>query len=114
MKHDEQLKDYLARNYRLTPLKARSKSPIYKEWQSRPTNLAEFPPNLNIGIILGTASGGLVDIDLDRRAAIIAARYPLRPTEARFGRQSTSVTSSALVAVAGSPFRSNSTRSPSG
>jgi putative DNA primase/helicase len=88
MDHNDQLKEYIARNYRLTPLRARSKSPIYKEWQSRPTDLAEFTPDRNVGIVLGTASCGLVDTDLDRRAATIATRYLLPPTGSIFGRPS--------------------------
>jgi hypothetical protein len=77
-----------ARHYKLIPLKPRSKEPIYKEWQARPTDLNEFTPNLNVGIVLGTPSGNLTDIDLDHPAAIIAAPYLLPETGAIFGRAS--------------------------
>src|SRR5262245_39282902 len=41
-----------------------------------------FPANeaLNIGLVLGEASGGLVDIDLDQPEAVLAAPMLLPPT----------------------------------
>jgi putative DNA primase/helicase len=88
MKDQDQLKDYVARGYTLTPLKPRSKEPIHKGWQSRPTDLNEFTPDLNVGIVLGTASGNLADVDLDHPATIIAAPYLLPPSGSIFGRPS--------------------------
>jgi hypothetical protein len=44
-------------------------------------------PDRNIGIILGQASGGLVDIDLDCKEAVDLAPQYLPPTGARFGRK---------------------------
>lgn len=41
---------------------------------------------LNVGIILGAPSGGLVDIDLDSREACALARTFLPPTPCAFGR----------------------------
>ena len=42
----------------------------------------------NIGIVLGEASGGLVDADLDCREARIAAEYLMPPTGMAWGRRS--------------------------
>ena len=51
-------------------------------------DLDEFTPDRNVGIVLGAASGGLVDIDLDDPVAIKAAPYLLPDTDAVFGRPS--------------------------
>ena len=47
-----------------------------------------FPPNkeMNIAVLLGPASGGLADVDLDCPEAIALAPYYL-PNTARFGRE---------------------------
>lgn len=88
MQYFDQLRAYIGRNYTLTPLKPRSKEPIHKGWQARPSSLSEFDPNLNVGIVLGSASGNLVDVDLDHPDAITAAPYLLPSTGSIFGRAS--------------------------
>jgi hypothetical protein len=58
MKFHDQLQEYNDRGFRITPLKPESKTPIHKEWQNRPTDLSEFTRDLNVGLVLGKASGG--------------------------------------------------------
>jgi len=48
---------------------------------------ATFPDGMNIGILLGDASGGLIDIDLDNKTALELADQFLPPTDAVFGRR---------------------------
>jgi hypothetical protein len=48
---------------------------------------ADFSEEDNTGIVLGEASGGLVDVDLDQPEAVIAARNVLPPGVV-FGRRS--------------------------
>lgn len=54
-------------------------------------NLEKYFPGdeMNIGMFLGSTSGGLVDIDLDCPEAVTLAPYFLPPTAAMFGRVST-------------------------
>src|SRR5262245_58725684 len=66
---------YCSRGYTPIPLRARTKHPIEEAWQElRPTAAALnglfFESNLNVGVNLGDASRGLVDIDLDCPEAI--------------------------------------------
>lgn len=49
---------------------------------------SNFPDGVNIGILLGDASGGLIDIDLDNRIALEFADKFLPATDAIFGRPS--------------------------
>ena len=88
MKDHELLREYVNRGYTITPLHPQSKKPIYRDWPNRPSDLGEFTPDLNVGLVLGKASDGLVDTDLDDPAAIIAAEYLLPPTDMIFGRDS--------------------------
>ena len=72
------------------PVADRGKNPLRPAWQhsTLETPLTDFPQQCNIGVLLGTPSGGLVDIDLDCPEAIAAAPYLLPPTGLKFGRQS--------------------------
>jgi len=83
---DDYIDRYLARNLRLTPLHPSSKRPIFQGWPQRDTDRTDFTPDRNIGLVLGQASGGVVDIDLDHPAAIVAAERLLPPTDVVFGR----------------------------
>ena len=75
------------------PVPYRQKGPVIKDWpalrlteQTAPKYFANGP--VNIGVILGAASGGLADIDLDCAEALAVAAAVLPPT-LRFGRPST-------------------------
>jgi hypothetical protein len=75
------------------PVPARSKNPNRKGWQRERLSEGEIDAafandNLNLGVLLGTPSGGLVDIDLDCPEAIALAPHFLPQTAARFGRAS--------------------------
>lgn len=79
------------------PVPFKSKKPVLDEWPdlrvTRETAPAYFngAPS-NVGMLLGAASGGLTDIDLDCPDAVVLAARFLPPTACRFGRTSTGVT----------------------
>lgn len=85
-------RDYLQRGWSPIPVQPKSKVPVGKGWPK--IRLTEqdlpdrFPKDANIGIILGDASGGLVDIDLDCPEALELADALLPSTKAIFGRKS--------------------------
>ncbi len=83
--------EYAGRGWAVIPIPHRSKVPILKGWQ----NLRLSPDTIarhfngepqNIGVLLGEASGGLVDVDLDHPEALALARDYLPSTGAWFGR----------------------------
>ena len=82
--------DYIARGWSPIPIPHREKGPLIEAWQDIRVN-AETAAGFfngakqNVGIILGKASGGLTDLDLDCPEAIAAAPYIL-PRTAVFGR----------------------------
>ncbi len=80
---------YHRRGWRVTPVRLGEKRPVGSGWQD--LRLDEdgirkaFATACNVGVLLGDASGGLVDVDLDvSEAAVVAGR--LLPATARFGR----------------------------
>jgi hypothetical protein len=81
---------YRARGWTPIRLHPRQKKPIGEGWQS--ADVADqdleraYAHGENIGLRLGPASAGLVDIDLDSAEARRAALAMLPPTAARFGR----------------------------
>jgi hypothetical protein len=81
-----------ARNWKLIPLKYRDKMPLVSNWTTPESSIdvRTFAKNqrINIGVLLGDASGGLVDIVLDCPAAIAAAKILLPETGCKFGRAS--------------------------
>lgn len=83
---------YNAAGYRVILLRAFSKEPAAREWQ-RPENAitadlsSKFNVGGNLGLLLGSASGGLVDVDLDSPEACRLAPA-LLPATAEFGRKS--------------------------
>ena len=85
-------RDYIERGWAPIPVPFRTKGPLLADWQTVRIN-AETAPNFfngaaqNIGIILGAASGGLCDLDLDCSEAIAAAPY-LLPRTLVFGHAS--------------------------
>jgi Bifunctional DNA primase/polymerase, N-terminal len=85
--------DYLNEGWAPIPNPYRAKHPKIREWQNlivTRDNLSQHFNNQpqNIGILLGRASGGLRDIDLDSPEAIALGKLFLPPTGAVFGRQS--------------------------
>jgi len=82
---------YLAMGCQLTPVQPKTKKPFLQNWQNRVLSADElrtFEP-CNLGVLTGTPSGGLVDIDLDNQIALKLAPWFLPPTSCRFGRAST-------------------------
>lgn len=83
-------RDYLRRSLSPVPVPLREKNPGFAGWQ-RFTMTADqvddvFGEPKNIGLLLGDASGGLVDIDVDApEARRLASRF-LLDTAAVFGR----------------------------
>src|SRR5437660_6995740 len=76
--------DYLDRGFVPVPVEFRSKACKIRDWPNLRLGHAEleeaFRAPCNVGIVLGEASGGLVDIDLDCAEAIALAARMLPPT----------------------------------
>jgi putative DNA primase/helicase len=74
------------------PIPARQKRPLLRDWTSLRLTEADLPAHfskeVNIGVILGDSSAGLVDVDLDCRQALALADYFLPRTQSVFGRTS--------------------------
>jgi hypothetical protein len=84
--------DYVARGWAPIPIPHKQKRPTVEGWQrlrvTGETVARYFNGDAqNIGVLLGEASGGLTDVDLDCPQAILAAPFFLPPTR-RFGRAS--------------------------
>ncbi len=82
---------YLDQGLTPIPVNHGSKKPAVSEWQNHVPDVAnDFPDGLkrNVGIVLGDASKGLVDIDLDCDEAIRMAQMFLPQTGMIFGRHS--------------------------
>jgi hypothetical protein len=87
----EAARNYLGRGWQPLPVPFRSKNPGRDDWQrERRTadNLdADFGARLvNVGIMTGEPSGGLIDVDLDTSEAVALAPVFLPGTGAIFGR----------------------------
>lgn len=90
----------IARNYRRRgwcpiPVPHQEKAPVDREWQRLRYEEGQLlnifsGRQQNIGIHLGEPSNGLIDIDLDCAEARVLAEALLPPTNAIFGRQSSS------------------------
>ncbi|MHB8734793.1 MAG: bifunctional DNA primase/polymerase [Terriglobales bacterium] len=82
---------YAERGFSVVPVPARTKGPTIKGWQNLRLTAADiasrFQPDSNIGMLLGPASGGLVDVDLDCPEAVQLAPAFLPPTGLRHGRK---------------------------
>jgi Protein of unknown function (DUF3987)/Bifunctional DNA primase/polymerase, N-terminal len=75
------------------PIPLDGKRPVHKSWPNSRYSAAELEsifarPNVNIGLILGAPSAGLVDVDLDCPEAVALASIFLTSTRAKFGRKS--------------------------
>ena len=81
---------YIERGWSPVPIPRGSKAPVRRGWETmRVTGdnaSAYFTPTCNIGVLLGEASGGLTDVDLDCPAAVMLAPRFLPNTGAVFGR----------------------------
>lgn len=85
-------KEYVARGWCPLPIRHREKVPKIKDWPSYRAMTEklkdDFRSPCNIGVLLGDASGGLTDVDLDSSEARSLAPRILPPTDACFGRYS--------------------------
>ena len=84
--------DYLRRGWQPLPVPHRSKNPNFSNWQNFTLTETELPNHFNgkpqnIGVLLGSKSNGLIDIDLDSPEAVKIADFFLPETEAVFGRE---------------------------
>ena len=86
----EVAKDYLKRGWCPIPIPKGKKNPILGEYQKLRIVEAEIPgyfaDDPNIGLVLGEASGGLTDVDLDCPEAIKLAPGFLPNTSMVHGR----------------------------
>jgi hypothetical protein len=84
-------RSYIRKGYAPVPIPSGKKSPTLKGWPKlriSEDEIAEyFDSRGNIGLILGKASGGLVDVDLDSGEAIKLAEYFLPSTSMIHGRR---------------------------
>jgi AAA domain/Bifunctional DNA primase/polymerase, N-terminal len=85
-------RSYIGRGWGPVPIGLGEKAPHTPGWPKLRITEAQtdtyFAGPGNIGVILGEASGGLVDIDLDCPEAITLASSHLPTTDAVFGRES--------------------------
>lgn len=85
-------RDYVRRGWAPVPIPRGSKQPLRKGWPQLRFDEAEiaraFEEDGNVGLILGEASGWLVDVDLDCEEARELAEQYLPPTDAISGRPS--------------------------
>jgi bifunctional DNA primase/polymerase-like protein len=89
----EYVLEYIESGYSPIPIPFKKKGPKLKKWPELRLNRQNYSSHFNgkkqnIGILLGEASGGLIDIDLDCPEAIKLAPYFLPETQAVFGRTS--------------------------
>ena len=86
----KQARLFLLRGFAVVPIAPRRKAPSVKNWTELRLNINDledaFGPHDNLGVILGDASGGLVDVDLDCEEAISVAATFLPPTNRIHGR----------------------------
>ncbi len=84
--------EYLKRGWAPIPIPSGHKAPKIKNWPNLRISESQvehrFSDPLNIGVLLGEPSGGLVDIDLDCEEASFFAKEFLPITRAVFGRNS--------------------------
>lgn len=85
-------RSYLRRGWMPLPVPFRSKKPGFDGWQNFSVTEADLPRHFNcqpqnVGVLLGKASGDLVDVDLDYDECVALAPHFLPPTASIFGRQ---------------------------
>jgi P4 family phage/plasmid primase-like protien len=83
-------REYVARGWAAIPVPRGSKNPAFDGWQDLRLTAADvdayFGGDVNVGLVLGAASGGLTDVDLDAGEAVVAADVLLPPTAMVHGR----------------------------
>ncbi len=81
---------YLDRGWAPIPIPHGAKAPCLREWTSLRVSADDLPHffanDCNVGLLLGAASGGLVDVDLDVPEAVAAAELLLPKTGMVHGR----------------------------
>jgi len=87
-------RSYIGRGWSPVPIPHRAKAPVLEAWGRLRLNDDTASGHFNgapknIGVILGNASNGLVDIDLDSPEALYLASQFLPHTDAVFGRHDT-------------------------
>ena len=84
-------RDYMSRSWQPLPVLLGSKKPIGNRWQNFTCTEAElerhFSDSVNIGLLLGPASSGLVDVDVDAAEAVCLAPTFLPETYCISGRE---------------------------
>ena len=81
--------DYTKKGWALVRLKPRDKMPIGSGWQKAGHPPAAFRPEDNVGVLLGQASGNLLDLDLDSAEAQVIADWLAPASWWRFGHSNT-------------------------
>jgi Protein of unknown function (DUF3987)/Bifunctional DNA primase/polymerase, N-terminal len=86
--------DYRRRGWAIVPIPAGEKAPRIPDWPKLRLQEDDLPAHFsnskNVGVILGVASNGLVDVDLDCPEALAVADFFLAQTSSVFGRPSKS------------------------
>ena len=85
------LAEYMLRKWVPIRVEYKGKNPTVRRWQNQTildVNTDDFDDKCNVGIVLGEASGGLVDIDIDCQEALSIAHLFLPDTGVIFGRKS--------------------------
>jgi hypothetical protein len=77
---------YIGEGWSVIPIPKGEKGPRVANWQNTTFTEEDFGADDNIGVRLGEPSGGLVDIDLDAKEAITAARTLLLQSQRVHGR----------------------------
>src|ERR1044072_3636438 len=85
--------DLVRQGFSVVPVAYRSKNAYLDDWSNLRITMEDLPnyfgsKPMNIGVLLGEASGGLVDVDLDCDEAMTLAPHFLPSTEAVFGHAS--------------------------
>lgn len=83
--------EYLERGWQPVKFEAGTKGPREKNWPDKRYTAEQIPAAFdgqNVGLLLGPASGGLVDVDFDDPLALHCALSFLPPTACSFGRAS--------------------------
>jgi hypothetical protein len=79
---------YEAQCWQLVPIPAGAKGPTAEGWNLWEWQPSDLNPTGNVGLLLGSRSFGVVDVDLDCVEALALADIYLPETGAIFGRQS--------------------------
>ena len=82
--------DLIARKIAPVPVPHGAKNPVIKKWQLLQITEADvpryFPGHCNVGALMGPASRGLTDVDLDCKEAVALAGFFLPATGSKYGR----------------------------